>query len=55
MAGVRDITPGFAQECFGKLRNEAKRMNSTIRFEYVEADIQNILLSGIKAERERPA
>jgi hypothetical protein len=50
MAGVRDITPGFAQECFGKLHLEANKRGARIKFQHTEKTLAPILLNGIKAE-----
>ena len=50
MAGVRDITPGFAQECFGKLHLVANKRGARIKFEHANKTIAPIILSGIKAE-----
>jgi hypothetical protein len=55
MAGVRDITPGFAQECFGKLYTKAEDQNAAIRFDYTEENIAAVLMIGIIAESKRPA
>ena len=50
MAGVKDITPGFAQECFGKLQLVANRRGARIKFSYTEKTLAPIILNGIKAE-----
>jgi hypothetical protein len=49
MAGVKDITPGFAYECFGKLYLEANKRGARIKFNKASKEIEPTLLSGIKA------
>jgi hypothetical protein len=49
MAGVKDLTPGFAYECFGKLYLEANARGSRIKFDHVESYLKGILISGVKA------
>ena len=52
MAGVKDITPGFAQECFGKLYVIAKEKKSAIEFSHVDNDgMATIIMNGILAEK----
>lgn len=54
MAGVRDISPGFAQECFGKLQIEAEKQNSILIFRHTKEELSKIILSGIKAQKRPP-
>jgi hypothetical protein len=49
MAGIKDITPGFAYECFGKLYLEANKRGSRIKFTHTPKHLRPIVLSGIKA------
>lgn len=47
MAGVKQITPGFARECFGLLYLVAVQNNCTIYFSHTPKEIRPILLQGI--------
>lgn len=49
MAGVKDLTPGFAYECFGRLYLKANKEGARIKFEHTEDYLKGILLSGVKA------
>lgn len=47
MAGVHDLSVGFADECFGKLYLSAQRRESKIKFDMVKAPIRVIIRKGI--------
>jgi hypothetical protein len=49
MAGIKEVTPGFAYECFGKLYLEANRKGARIQFSDASEDVGPILLSGVEA------
>jgi hypothetical protein len=49
MAGVRDVTPGFAYEAFGMLYLAANRRGARIKFENVDEELKSVVLSGVKA------
>ena len=50
MAGIKDVTPGFAFECFGMLYLSANRRGARFKFENVkEPSMKKVLLSGVKA------
>lgn len=49
MAGVRAMTAGFANECFGKLLLESHRIKAKVKFSCVPEEIQQEMLSGIKS------
>lgn len=43
------MTAGFANECFGKLLIESRRVKAKVRFSCVPEEIQQEMLSGIKS------
>jgi len=47
MTGVKNISEGFAYECFGPLYLEAKRNNIKLTFPSLDEELQPILLMGI--------
>lgn len=49
MAGVKEITPGFAQEAFGNLYLIANQRRSRIKFTHASTKIKPILLAGVKS------
>lgn len=49
LAGIKDVTPGFAFECFGMLYRSAQRRNSKIKFSNVKDNLKPIVLSGVAA------
>ncbi len=49
MAGVKEVTPGFARECFGELYIIAASRGCQIKFTSVPDDLKPILRSGIAA------
>lgn len=49
MAGVKDLTAGFAYECFGKLYLTANSRGARIKFSHVDSDLKPIVLSGVRA------
>lgn len=48
MAGVKDMTVGFAHEAFGNLYLEANRRGSRIKFTSVSPHLRPILLAGVR-------
>lgn len=49
MAGVKDLSPGFAQECFGKLYLEANKRGTRVSFQHTSKTLAPLVLQGIKA------
>ena len=49
MAGVKEVSAGFARECFGYLYLEANKAGARIKFSCVEDSLRMILLKGIKS------
>lgn len=49
MAGVKKVSIGFSEECFGLLYLHANSIGARIKFDSVDAKIKPILLSGIQA------
>lgn len=52
LAGVKDMTGGFAFECFGKLYNEAKDREAEIYFKGTKPELKPILLTAIRAAKD---
>ncbi len=47
MAGVKEVTPGFAIECFGKLYLAASKQGCQIKFKSTPKEIKPVLRNAI--------
>jgi hypothetical protein len=54
MAGVKEVTPGFALEAFGKLYIDAKKRGARIEFSHASKVVRPVLLSSVKMALTQP-